>query len=278
MGVLNVTPDSFSDGGDFLEPDAAIAAGLAMSAAGADIVDVGGESTRPSSQSTPSTVERARIIPVIRALAAKGVCVSVDSRHAETMAAALDAGAKIVNDVYALAYDPAAAPVIAAHGCPVVLMHMRGTPSEMYAQAHYIDVAGEVVAELRERVEAAQRAGIRRDNIAVDPGIGFAKTAEQSIELLHRLPELLTLGCPIVVGVSRKSFIGAITGENNPRNRLPGSLAAALFALARGATILRVHDVGETMQAVKVWQTLGMLPLPGQQGLQAGMVRETESR
>jgi dihydropteroate synthase len=276
MGVLNVTPDSFSDGGDFLDADRAIAAGLAMAAAGADIVDVGGESTRPSSQPTPPGIERSRIIPVVRALAEAGVCVSVDTRHADTMAAALDAGASIVNDVYALAYDPVAAPLIAARGCAVVLMHMRGTPADMYAQAHYADVAAEVVAELRERIDAAQRAGIAHENIAVDPGVGFAKTAEQSVQLLRRLPELLNLDCPIVVGLSRKSFIGAITGEENPRQRLPGSLAAALFALSHGAIILRVHDVRETVQAVEVWQTLGMLPLLGRQGLQAAMLHHTE--
>jgi dihydropteroate synthase len=264
MGVLNVTPDSFSDGGNFLDPDRAIAAGLAMAAAGADIVDVGGESTRPSSQPTPPNIERSRIIPVIRALATAGVCISVDTRHAETMATALDAGASIINDIYALAFDPAAAPLLAARRSPVVLMHMRGAPSQMYAQAHYADVAAEVVAELRERIDAAERAGIARENITVDPGIGFAKTADQSVELLQRLPELRALGCPIVVGVSRKSFIGAITGEEDPCQRLPGSLAAALFALAQGATILRVHDIAETVQAVKVWGALGMLPLPGQ--------------
>jgi dihydropteroate synthase len=264
VGVLNVTPDSFSDGGDFLDTDRAITAGLAMVAAGADIIDVGGESTRPSSQQTPSNVECSRIIPVIRALATAGVSISVDTRHAETMAAALDAGASIVNDIYALAFDPAAAPLLAARRCPVVLMHMRGAPAEMYAQAHYADVAAEVVAELRERIDAARRAGIAHENIAIDPGIGFAKTAEQSVELLKRLSELRSLDCPIMVGVSRKSFIGAITAAESPRQRLPGSLAAALYAVSRGASILRVHDVAETVQAVKVWQALGMLPLPGQ--------------
>jgi dihydropteroate synthase len=278
MGVLNVTPDSFSDGGDYPGLDAAIAAGLAMAAAGADIIDVGGESTRPSSQPTSPETERARILPVIGALAAAGVCVSVDTRHAATMAAALDAGASIVNDVYALGYDPAAAPLVAARGCPVVLMHMRGTPADMYAQARYGDVAAEVARELAQRIEAAERAGVTRDNIVIDPGIGFAKTAEQSIELLRRLPELAALGRPILVGLSRKSFLGAITGEDEPRRRLPGSLAAGLFALARGAAILRVHDVAETIQAIKVWQALGMLPLPGERELQAEAGRGTESR
>ncbi len=278
MGVLNVTPDSFSDGGDYLGLDAAIAAGLTMAAAGADIIDVGGESTRPSSQPIPPDAEQARILPVISALAAAGVCVSVDTRHAATMAAALDAGASIVNDVYALGYDPAAAPLVAARGCPVVLMHMRGMPTEMYAQARYCDVAAEVARELAQRIEAAESAGVARENIVIDPGIGFAKTAEQSIELLRRLPELAALGCPILMGLSRKSFLGAITGEDEPRRRLPGSLAAGLFALARGAAILRVHDVAETVQAIKVWQALGMLPLPGERELQAEAGSGTESR
>ena len=256
MGVLNVTPDSFSDGGDFLDTDAAIAAGLAMAAAGADIVDVGGESTRPSAQPTSPETEQARIVPVIRTLAAAGVRVSVDTRHAATMAAALDAGATIINDVYALSHDPEAAPLVAARGCPVVLMHMRGTPADMYAQARYDDVAAEVARELGQQIAVAERAGITHDKIAIDPGIGFAKTADQSIELLRRLPKLLRLGFPIVVGVSRKSFLGALTGETNPRHRLPGSLAAGLFALSRGASILRVHDVAETMQAITVWRGL----------------------
>jgi dihydropteroate synthase len=256
MGVLNVTPDSFSDGGDFLDPPSAIAAGLAMAAAGADIIDVGGESTRPQSQPTAQPEEERRIIPVIRALAAAGLRVSVDTRHAATMAAALDSGAAIVNDVYALSHDPAATPLVAARGCPVVLMHMRGTPADMYALASYDDIAADVARELGERIDSAERAGIARDRIAADPGIGFAKTAEQSLELLRRLPELGVLGCPILVGVSRKSFLGAVTAEQEPRRRQAASLAAGLFALSRGAAILRVHDVRETVQAVKVWQSL----------------------
>jgi dihydropteroate synthase len=256
MGVLNVTPDSFSDGGDFLDPDKAIAAGLAMAAAGADIIDVGGESTRPQSGPTPEAEEQRRVLPVIRGLAAAGLRVSVDTRHAATMAAAVNAGAAIVNDVYGLGYDPQAAQLVAARGCPVVLMHMRGTPADMYARAHYDEVAADVTRELGERIEAAERAGIAHERIAVDPGIGFAKTAEQSLELLRKLRQLTVLGRPILVGVSRKSFLGAITAKQDPRHRLPGSLAAGLFALSRGAAILRVHDVSETVQAVKVWQSL----------------------
>jgi dihydropteroate synthase len=256
MGVLNVTPDSFSDGGDYLDPAVAIAAGLAMAAAGADIIDVGGESTRPDAQPTPPAVEQRRILAVISGLAAAGLRVSVDTRHAATMTAALDAGASIVNDVYALAYDRAAAQVVAARGCPVVLMHMRGTPREMYAEAYYNDVAAEVANELGQRIEAAVRAGIARELIVIDPGIGFAKTAPQSVELLRRLPELGVLRCPILVGVSRKSFLGFLTGEQNARRRLSASLAAGLFALSRGAAILRVHDVAETIQALGVWRAL----------------------
>jgi len=256
MGVLNVTPDSFSDGGRYLDPAAAIAAGMAMAEAGADIVDVGGESTRPRSQPTPPEAEQARILPVIRGLAAAGVRVSVDTRHAATMAAALDAGASIVNDVSALAHDKAAAPLVAARGCPVVLMHMRGTPTDMHAEAHYDDVVGDVRRELGERIDAAMRAGVARDRIVIDPGIGFAKKAGQSMELLRRLPELASLGCPILVGVSRKSFMSTVTGEADPRRRLAGSLAAGLFALSRGAAILRVHDGFETIQAINVWHAL----------------------
>jgi dihydropteroate synthase len=256
MGVLNVTPDSFSDGGEFLDPAAAITAGRAMAAAGADIIDVGGESTRPHSQPTPPEVEQARILPVIRGLAAAGLRVSVDTRHAVTMAAALDAGASIVNDVSALNYDREAASLVARRGCPVVLMHMRGDPAEMYAEARYDDVVADVRCELAGRIVAAERAGIVPGQIAIDPGIGFAKRPGQSMELLRRLPELASLGYPILVGVSRKSFLAGVTEEADPRRRLPGSLAAGLFALSRGAIILRVHDVAETIQALRVWQAL----------------------
>lgn len=256
MGVVNVTPDSFSDGGVHADPQAAIATGLAMAAAGADIIDVGGESTRPGSAPVPPELEQARVVPVIRALAARGLRISVDTRNAATMAAALDAGAAIVNDVSALTHDPAAAALVARRGCPVVLMHMRGTPATMNAEANYADVAAEVTAELAVRIEAAQRAGIARSAIAIDPGIGFAKQAEHSVALLRRLPELAVLGYPILVGVSRKSFLGRISGEAEASRRLPASLAAALFAVYQGAQILRVHDVMETIQALKMWQAL----------------------
>ncbi len=259
MGVLNVTPDSFSDGGrhgGHHGPDNAVAAGLAMRDDGADIVDVGGESTRPGAAPLSPEDEQARIVPVIRALAAAGVLVSVDTRHAATMAAALDAGATIVNDVSALTHDPDAAALVAARGCPVVLMHMRGSPATMYAEAVYGDVVAEVAAELADRVAAAAAAGIARAAMAIDPGFGFAKRPEHSLALLRGLSRLRRMGLPILAGVSRKGFIGAAGGEADPARRFPGSMAAGLFAVGQGAAILRVHDVRETVQALRVWDTL----------------------
>lgn len=256
MGILNVTPDSFSDGGSRIDSDTAVRAGITMMADGADIVDVGGESTRPGAQPVSPHQEIDRIVPVIRALGKQGVRVSVDTRHALTMRAALDAGAAIVNDVSGLSHDPESVSVVAAYGCPVVLMHMRGTPATMNAQANYQDVVGEVVTELARRIEAARQAGIADEQIAIDPGIGFAKLAAHSQALLQGLPQLTNLGYPLLVGVSRKGFIGALSKEPVARQRLGGSIAAALFAVSRGASILRVHDVRETVQAFRVWQGL----------------------
>ena len=186
MGVLNVTPDSFSDGGAYGDTDAAVRAGLAMAEAGADIIDIGGESTRPGAQPVPPAIEQARVIPVVRALAARGLRISVDTRSAATMAAALDAGAALVNDVSALTHDPAAAQLVGARGCPVVLMHMRGTPATMNTEARYNDVVREVAAELAVRIASAREAGIRPEQIAIDPGIGFAKLARHSLTLLRQ--------------------------------------------------------------------------------------------
>jgi dihydropteroate synthase len=256
MGILNVTPDSFSDGGRTLGVQAATDAGLVMAADGADIIDVGGESTRPGAALVPPEEEQARVVPVVNALAAAGHCVSVDTRNAATMRAALAAGARIVNDVTALRHDPRSADVVARHGCPVVLMHMRGEFATMYAQARYDDIVGEVRAELQGRIASALRAGVRSEQIAIDPGVGFAKQADHSLAVLRGLPVLAELGYPLLVGVSRKSFIGAVAGEPDAGSRLGGSLAAALFAVLRGASILRVHDVRETVQALKLWRTL----------------------
>ena len=262
MGVLNVTPDSFSDGGDHAATGAAIAAGLALVAEGADIVDVGGESTRPGAAVVPPEMEQRRVLPVIQALAERGVTVSVDTRNASTMAAALDAGAAIINDVSGLTHDPRARGLVATRGCPVVLMHMRGTPATMRDRAVYADVGAEVVAELAACLAAAEQAGVRREAIALDPGIGFAKDAAQSVAALRTLPKVVALGCPVLVGVSRKSFIGSLAREADARRRLPGSLAAGLFALSHGAAILRVHDVRETVQAVRVWAALAYTSRP----------------
>jgi dihydropteroate synthase len=256
MGILNVTPDSFSDGGRYADPAAAIEVGRMMVQDGADIVDVGGESTRPGAPVVDPAEEQARILPVIRGLADTGIRVSVDTRNATTMQAALDAGALIVNDISGLCHDPAAASVVARSSCPVVLMHMRGTPADMNARAIYTDVVQEVVAELTARRRRALDAGVADDAIALDPGIGFAKLADHSVALLRGLRQVVALGHPVLVGVSRKSFIGRLTGEDDPRARIAGSLAGSLFAYSQGVSILRVHDVAATTQALKVWHAL----------------------
>jgi dihydropteroate synthase len=261
MGILNVTPDSFSDGGMHATPDRAIAAARRMLAQGADILDIGGESTRPNAAPISPDEEMARILPVIRALAAEAV-ISVDTRNAVTMAAALDAGAAIVNDVSGLKHDPAAAALVASRSCPVVLMHMRGSPLTMNEQAHYADLAAEVLAELTATRDAALAAGIRPANIALDPGFGFAKRGAQNLLLLRATAQFAGLGHPVVIGVSRKKFIGTFGGMADAKRRFPGSIAAGLFALGQGAHILRVHDVAETVQAVKLWHELTN-PRPG---------------
>jgi dihydropteroate synthase len=227
-----------------------------MAADGADIIDIGGESTRPGAAAVPPDIEQNRIVPVVRALAAAGLCISVDTRNASTMRAALQAGARIINDVSALSHDPDAAAVVAAYGCPVVLMHMRGTPATMAGQALYADVVQEVRAELLHRVDAAIAAGVARGSIAIDPGIGFAKLREHSRAILRGLPVFVADGLPVLIGLSRKSLIGAIAAEPHADRRLGGSLAGAVFAVLRGAAIVRVHDVRETAQAFRVWHAL----------------------
>jgi dihydropteroate synthase len=266
MGILNATPDSFSDGGKLFINENAIAAGLAMLAAGADILDIGGESTRPNATPVSPAEECARVLPVIAALAAAGAKISVDTRNAATMAAALDAGATIINDVSGLKHDPGAAPLIAARGCPVVLMHMRGTPQTMACHAHYANLVDDVLAELTATRDAALAAGIKPEAIAVDPGLGFAKTGAQNILLLRAIPRFTALGHPVLIGLSRKKFLGDFTGENDPTKRLPASLAAGLYALSQGANILRVHDVPETVQGTKIWTELTEPPPPCAKG------------
>ena len=249
MGILNVTPDSFSDGGRFLSPDAAVKRALIMEKEGADIIDVGGESSRPGAEPVPVEEELRRVIPVLERLRGKlRIPISIDTTKAEVAEAALRAGASIVNDISALRFDPAMAFVVAEFGAGLVLMHMLGTPKTMQQAPHYEDVVREVREFLAERALYAQSQGIPREAIAVDPGIGFGKTVEHNLELLRRLPELVELGFPVLVGPSRKSFIGAILGLG-VEERLEGTLAACAVAVVRGADILRVHDVREVRRA-----------------------------
>ena len=254
MGVLNVTPDSFSDGGDFAAEDDAIAHGRAMAAAGADIVDVGGESTRPGSQAPSEAEEMRRVVPVIQALAGDGLLVSVDTRRATVMEAALAAGARIVNDMSALRHDPEARAVIARNKAWVVLAHMQGTPETMQREPRYDDASLDVFDAIAAHVSAAEAAGIQCGKIIVDPGIGFGKTARHNLEVLRDLALFHGLGCPLLVGASRKSFVGRLSAGEPPKQRFPGSLAAGLHALGEGAHILRVHDVAETRQALAMWR------------------------
>lgn len=256
MGIVNVTPDSFSDGGDHAGTDAAIAHGRRLLAEGADILDVGGESTRPGAVPVPVDEELARVIPVIKALAAEGAVVSVDTRHALVMAAAADAGARIINDVTALSFDADSARVAAQTGLPVVLMHMKGDPQNMQDAPTYVNVAAEVYDWLTARIAVAVDAGIAIDQIAIDPGIGFGKSVQHNVDLLAATGCLHGLGCPILIGVSRKRFIAALSAGEAPKDRVAGSIAVALHALGQGVHILRVHDVAATVQAVAVWQAL----------------------
>ncbi|HVQ58094.1 MAG TPA: dihydropteroate synthase [Solirubrobacterales bacterium] len=251
MGVVNVTPDSFSDGGLYLDPEAAIAHGEELAAAGAAILDVGGESTRPGAEEVAEAEELRRVVPVISGLAGSGAEVSVDTSKAAVAAAALDAGATIVNDVTALRGDPEMAALCAERGATVVLMHMLGDPRTMQRDPSYTDVVAEVGAFLAERLQLAVAAGIAEERIWLDPGIGFGKTAEHNLELLRRLPELRRLGRPLVVGTSRKSFIGRLDGSP-ASERLGGTIASSVLAAAEGAEVLRVHDVAEVAEAMKL--------------------------
>lgn len=250
MGIVNVTPDSFSDGGRWLDPAAAIAHGRALAAEGADILDVGGESTRPGAAAVGAEEERRRVIPVVEALAADGLRVSIDTMKAEVAAAALDAGASFVNDVAALR-DPGMLPLVAERGCDVCLVHMRGEPRTMQADPRYADVVDDVRAFLDERAQTAIEAGVAAERIVLDPGIGFGKTVEHNLVLLDRLDELVTLGFPVLIGTSRKSFLGTIAGRDTA-DRLPGTIATNVLALERGASIFRVHDVAAVRDALEV--------------------------
>ncbi len=251
MGIVNVTPDSFSDGGLYLDAERAVAHGLELAADGAEIVDVGGESTRPGAAEVPAAEETSRTEPVVAALAAAGVDVSIDTSKAAVARAALDAGARMVNDVTAFVADPDLATVCADRGCEVALMHMQGTPRTMQESPTYGDVVDDVKAFLAERVEFSVREGIAESRIWIDPGIGFGKTPAHNLELLRRLGELRALGRPILIGTSRKSFIGKLTGRD-VGGRIGGTVASNVLALRAGADMLRIHDVREIREAALV--------------------------
>jgi dihydropteroate synthase len=255
MGVVNVTPDSFSDGGLFLDPGAAIDHGRALAAEGADLLDVGGESTRPGAEAVGAEEETRRVAPVVGGLAGAGAPVSIDTSKRPVAEAALDAGATLVNDVTALRADEELAALCADRECDVILMHMQGTPRTMQENPTYDDVVDDVKAFLAERIEYAVSEGVAEERIWVDPGIGFGKTVEHNLELLRRLRELSDLGRPICVGTSRKSFIGKITGRPVDQ-RLGGTIASGVLAYANGAEMLRVHDVRETRGALTVAETI----------------------
>ncbi len=258
MGIVNVTPDSFSDGGLAFAPEAALARARALVAQGADILDIGGESTRPGAQEVPVPDEIARTAPLITAIRAAGIAtpISIDTRKARVAEVALAAGADMVNDVSALGYDPEMAGLVAAADVPVCLMHAQGTPQTMQNDPRYDDVLLDVFDHLASRIEVAQAAGIARERLIIDPGIGFGKTLRHNLTLLQALSLFHTLGAAVLLGASRKKFIGTIAGVERADARVPGSIAVALQAAAQGAQIIRVHDVAETVQALALWRAL----------------------
>jgi dihydropteroate synthase len=257
MGILNVTPDSFSDGGKFLDkPDAALDHAHAMLSGGAALIDVGGESTRPGAAAVWEGDEVKRVVPVIEQLAAAGAAISIDSRRSTVIEAALAAGAHIVNDVSAMRHDPRTAEIVARSGAPVVLMHAPGSDGDLHADGDYADVVLDVFDDLRERRDHALAAGIAREKIMLDPGIGFGKSLAQNLALINALPLFHALGQPILFGASRKRMIGALSNEVPAHQRMPGSVMLALKAMDAGCQMVRVHDVAETVQALHVWRGL----------------------
>ena len=260
MGIVNVTPDSLSDGGAHFDADAAIAHGLKLAEEGADLLDIGGESTRPGAQEISVEEELRRVIPVIERLARDtALPISIDTSKPEVMRAAVEAGAGMINDVYALRRE-GALDAAAQLRVPVVLMHMQGEPRTMQVQPEYDDVVGEVHRFLAERIFAAEMAGVARRNIVVDPGFGFGKTTAHNLQLLAQLRRFTELGVPVLAGMSRKKSIGELTGRDDPRARVFGSVAAHLIAAQNGAMLLRVHDVAATVDALKVWNAVAALP------------------
>ena len=259
MGVLNITPDSFSDGGTYLSVDAALTRAKRMWEEGADIIDIGAESTRPGAPAVALEEELRRLLPVLEAVAAEvPLPISIDTSKAAVMRAAWSLGAGLMNDVTALRADPLALETIAGLGVPVCLMHMRGTPQNMQTETHYGDVVAEVKNFLLERIKHCVAAGIPRQHLLIDPGFGFAKDLEANCSLLRHLDAFASMGAPLLVGLSRKRMIGELSGAEPATERVAGSIAAALWAVERGAHIVRVHDVAETVQALRVWRGIGL--------------------
>ncbi|MCK0148967.1 dihydropteroate synthase [Marivita sp. S6314] len=257
MGILNVTPDSFSDGGRYLDPTAAVAQARALTEAGASILDVGGESTRPGAAPVESDEEIRRVEAPIREIVSQlGQPVSIDTRKAAVAARALDAGAGLINDVSGFTFDPELVPLAAAHGVPVCVMHAQGDPQTMQDAPRYEDVRLDVYDFLKARVDALIAAGVPRARIVVDPGIGFGKTLDHNLALLRDIAVFHALGCPVLLGASRKRFIGTLSGAGSADTRVPGSVAVALHAASQGVQVLRVHDVSETRQAFALWRAI----------------------
>ena len=257
MGILNVTPDSFSEGGQFFDRETAVAHGEEMAAVGASVIDVGGESTRPGSQPVAPEEQIRRVVPVIRTLRDRtSTVLSIDTSSAAVAGAAIDAGAHIVNDVFAGRADPALLPLVARRGLPIILMHMQGRPADMQINPTYDDVVADVIAFLRQSIESAASLGVEANKILIDPGIGFGKTVEHNLELLRRLGELKTLRRPLVVGTSRKAFIGRITGEDAASGRVFGTAATVAWSATNRADLLRVHDVGPMSQVVRMIEAI----------------------
>ncbi|MEJ7747042.1 MAG: dihydropteroate synthase [Luteimonas sp.] len=262
VGIVNVTPDSFSDGSEHDTVEGAIAHGLRLAEEGADVLDIGGESTRPGAGEVAVEEELRRVIPVIERLAREtSLPISIDTSKPEVMRAGVAAGAGMINDVYALRREGALA-TAAELGVPVVLMHMQGEPRTMQAAPDYDDVVGEVHRFLAERMFAAEMAGIAKKNMVIDPGFGFGKTREHNLALLAQLERIAELGVPVLAGLSRKKTIGDVTGRKDPHDRVHGSIAAALIAAQRGAKLLRVHDVAATVDALNVWEAIAAIPMP----------------
>ncbi|MFQ5479665.1 MAG: dihydropteroate synthase [Thermodesulfobacteriota bacterium] len=263
MGILNITPDSFSDGGDYVEPSKAVTRAVQMLSEGADWIDVGGESSRPGASPVTASEEAGRIMPVIKTLIKEGVTISVDTTKSYVAGLALEEGASIINDISAFSMDPEMAALCARFKAFCVLMHKRGTPATMQSDTEYANLSDEVYSYLESRIKYAVERGVERERIMIDPGIGFGKSARGNLELIRSIPYFKKLGCPLLLGVSRKSFIGAVTGEADGE-RLSGSLAAATAAVLKGADVLRVHDVRETKKAVLMAEAIsgGASPLP----------------